>query len=416
MSTPKTILKLLITYYVAQTVTVHYHMLKLHWTPPPPPPTNKTITITKTVDVTQSRDHLTQEQLIQIRNDVLNEDLAEFHVLGHSEELTQAIESNLNTIQRLAKDERMKITPLPPRRQVDAAEPKPAASIFFLSSLLDEKSFVDYTNKDLQAIFQTAIAELSSLTNYDISFDQDADASASEVCTKFLTRNAAAPIANANTKYLTSKKFEMLIADIKQEIAAIKAEPLSEPDRTQIVQNFVASSKSEYMAVKDKVFELVQGLQLFVDDFEDDNVEEVGEDDCVKGNDVRTLLDTGMAALAQNEDVYAALSTIVDDLDESIVAKSQESVEDDSANEEKKQTLKDMMSSPLYPKVIEKIDAMVESIAGYSDGVDQVIDSLGGTEEGGVGKKLERTLNRLADKVEVPTQYASLKQKAGVSK
>ena len=71
---------------------------------------------------------------------------------------------------------------------------------------------------------------------------------------------------------------------------------------------------------------------------------------------------------------------------------------------------------PVYPKFIETIDSSIEFIAGYSDAVDRVIDAIGGKEEGGVGKNLESSLNKLAAKVNVPLQYEALKKKAGITK
>lgn len=425
MSPVNTVLQILIFYYLAQIAFVNYRTWKLHNVPPPPPPKSETIIITKTVDVEQTRDHLTQQQLLQIHKEVEDKPLDIPDLATTEQKWTKLINENLKKIQDLAEEQNRILSdhPLPEmhRKTPDnEREVSPAINLLDPSSFLSISSFKDFSAEQLKSSVSNIIEQLEDLESYNLDL-ASLNKSRAPTCKEFLTRKLDEPVKK---NYATREEFELFVQETRREISEAMNDPLSSEKKAFVLDNVIGNSRDESKIIASKVSEMFEDLNEFVEDLErgrasaleQDELEEV-QTNCVEEAEVQNFLDEGMAALVEQRSIYESLSNLVDGLDESIVLEASLESESDDKSEEAKKTLRDtMLSLPIYPKVIEAIDASVEFVAGYSDVVDQIIDAIGGVEEGGVGKNLESKLNELASKVQVPLEFEAWKRKLGMTK
>ena len=425
MSPVNTVLQILIFYYLAQIAFVNYRTWKLHNVPPPPPPKSETIIITKTVDVEQTRDHLTQQQLLQIHKEVEDKPLDIPDLATTEQKWTKLINENLKKIQDLAEEQNRILSdhPLPEmhRKTPDnEREASPAVNLSDLSSFISISSFKDFSAEQLKSSVSNIIEQLEDLESYNLDL-ASLNKSRAPTCKEFLTRKLDEPVKK---NYATREEFELFVQETRREISEAMNDPLSSEKKAFVLDNVIGKSRDESKIMASKVSEMFEDLNEFVEDLErgraraleQDELEEV-QTNCVEEAEVQNFLDEGMAALVEQRSIYEILSNLVDGVDESIVLEASLESESDDKSEEAKKTLRDtMLSLPIYPKVIEAIDASVEFVAGYSDVVDQIIDAIGGVEEGGVGKNLESKLNELASRVQVPLEFEAWKRKLGMMK
>lgn len=394
--------------------------------PTPPTPQAESITVTKTIDVEQTRDHLTQQQLTQIRKDVEEEPLDLSTGMDMKEKWTGVIQENFRKVNEMANQQSHILAqhPLPEiEKEQSTIETAPTIPLSNLTYFLSLSSFEHLSQEELESTISNAFHELANGVNhynFDIPALERISSSSEPACHAFLTRNLAAPV---KSNYATVQAFQSFLEMERRKILDIKDKPFSAETKAMILQDLISQSQHHTKSTKDEVSDMVTELEEFLLGLQSEEEEE--EDDssqqehCVEESEIHDFLDTGMAALMEQKNIYMSLSELVDDLDESIVLAGKvgtENYAEGVGGEDKKKTLKDTLSLPVYPKFIETIDSSIEFIAGYSDAVDRVIDAIGGKEEGGVGKNLESSLNKLAAKVNVPLQYEALKKKAGITK
>mmetsp|Transcript_5619 Transcript_5619/g.8566 ORF Transcript_5619/g.8566 Transcript_5619/m.8566 type:complete len:422 (-) Transcript_5619:25-1290(-) len=421
MSTSQNALLVLLAYYVVQILYVHHHTLKLHNIAPTPAQNNETIIVKRTEIVHQTRDHLTQEQLSRIRKSVEESmDISgiQDELSAYSGKIATEIQTDLEKIKDLSSNIKAVVdaNPIPDAPQNEATNDEDKETIPFadLPSFLTKTSFAGYTDAELASILPSVVDAFSSLGHYNINLDAlpKSSSDGTKTCNAFLTRTVA---ASRKKKYATKQALVSFLDSVRFIIGSITAEPLSDEIKELISKEFSSETSAKFDAVQTKVDSWVQDLKDFAeenkivnDSLESENTE------CIEQDEVHILLDQGIAAHNEKESVYDALAELVDDLDETIMNQPDSPYPEEDVDEPL--TLKDLLSFPLYSKLIDKVDSTVDFIGGYNDAIDRLIDAIGGNEDGGVGKNLEKILNRLALKVEVPKEYNELKLKSGVTK
>jgi hypothetical protein len=283
-----------------------------------------------------------------------------------------------------------------------------------LPSFLTQTSFVEYTDAELTSILPSVVNAFSSLGHFNINLDElpKSSSDGKKTCDAFLIRTVA---ASRKKHYATKQAMVSFLDSVRFIIGSITAEPLSDEIKEVISNEFSSETRAKFEAIQTKVDSWVQDLKDFAeenkianDSLESENME------CIEQDEVHILLETGIAAQNEKDSVYEALAELVDGLDETIMNQPDSPYPEEHVDGP--QTLKDLLSFPLYSKLIDKVDSTVDFIGGYNDALDRLIDTIGGNEEGGVGKNLENIFNRLALKVQVPKEYNELKLKSGVTK
>jgi len=162
------------------------------------------------------------------------------------------------------------------------------------------------------------------------------------------------------------------------------------------------------------------------DDNDDDNDSDLS---CVEEHAVKELWGVVNDAVLTGDDISESLEKFLSmrgmhDVDVPVIPvvktttpKSTTSPESASSLLQTRNLKQHLLETPIYPKTMEKIDELVEFVAGYNEVVDRFIDYLGGDEEDGssVGKNLGRFLNRQFAKVEIPVEWEYWRKKAGLS-
>ena len=426
MSGANRILQGLVIFYVCQILRVHYYTHKLHNIPPPTPENNETITVIKTIDVHQTRDHLTQDQLNQIKEDVQGEELLTSDqskiIQAAKARFANSIDEDLEKIKTSASKQRKTLTKSPlPEVEISDAKIKPGISLESMSTFLTQTSFVDYTDEELKTAGKSVIAGIASLEHYNLDtkslVKEQNKTSAS--CKVFLAR--AVDAKPMKTNYATKQAFAAFIENLRDDVKSITDNLLDAQTKSIILENLLAVGEEANESIEEELEELVNGLEVYADNLQDqvdeqeqneNSKQKNGDSTCLTKTSFQYLLSTGVSAFKERKSIYEALSESVDDLEEKAVSE----IEPDGSEDEKEEAFKDMLSLPFYPKILEKIDSSVEFIAGYNDAVDQLIDFIGGSEEGGVGRNLNNALHRLAGKVDdLPAQYEAWKMKAAVT-
>lgn len=414
-------LLVLVAYYVVQILYVHHHTLKLHNIAPPPPQNNETRIVKGTEIVNRTRNHLTQEQLTRIRNSVeelIDTSGVENDLSAHSGKIATEIHSNLEKIKDLSSNIKAVIdaNPIPDAPQNEASDDEEKEMIHFadLSSFLTQTSFVEYTDAELTSILPSVVDAFSSRGHFNINLDELPKSSSDEekTCDAFLIRTVA---ASRNKHYATKQAMVNFLDSVRFIIGSVTAEPLSDEIKGVISHEFTSETGAKFEAIQTKVDSWVQDLKDFAEEnkFVNDNSPESENMDCIEQDEVHILIETGIAAHNEKDSVYEALAELVDDLDNTIMNQPDSPYPEENVDEP--QTLKDLLSFPLYSKMIDKVDSTVDFIGGYNDALDRLIDAIGGNEEGGVGKNLEKVLNKFAT-FKVPKEYNELKLKSGFTK
>eukprot|EP00979_Chaetoceros_neogracilis_P001301 scaffold227_cov236-Chaetoceros_neogracile.AAC.2 len=425
MSVPHTVLKVLIAYYVVQILYVHYHTYKLQNIPPPTPMNNETVTVVNKKNIFQTRDYLTQEQLFLIQESVKESfdhndlpDVSNYPV----KLLTEEFNDNLRTINALSANVKAAIdeNPLPdaPRKEINDDEDQEIIHLTDLAAFLSKTSFAEYTDDELGFIdFSVVDDGLSSLEHYNIHLGDLPKKSATtdemERCDEFMTRTMT---ASRKKRFETKEVFVSFLDSVRLSIEDLKMNPLNDESRAIVSDRFSIEGQTMFDAIQNEVDSLVQDLKdIAAEDLDiTDEQEESEPKQCIDKEKFHDFLEAGITAHNERQNVYDALSGLVDGLDATIIMEEFESPDKYVDNEAL--TLKDLLSFPLYSKLIDKIDSTVDFIGGYNEAVDRLIDTIGGNEDGGIGKNLEKILNRLTAKVEVPKKYQELQKKAGVTR
>ncbi len=471
MSFTKGFLKAIIAYYIAQITILHLYMVFIRPSPAPDkvPATPKNSTqpepetierkVISYVDVKKVRDYLTQGQLEKLHKEVdeADDDDMFFASLANAQlkidKLAMVSKGNIKTIQvkekkiPLKMDELKKMKPTMKRdNKLDLRKPEPTekdleANEYLMEDMKElqgEVSFEGLSDKELSRTFDQIITRLSQL-NHTHGIEFDGDEKEDDECDAFLSREVTKAKPGSKTvfndgKYATKKELEQMKLDTYDYLDSLRENP------RQIVEGNDEFSKrlfqdfaNAYEKVRNKIDDRIEYLESFAEEIEfyNKNADAKSVDDkdtssssssspsCVKETSVMKLWEEALEAMMTGDKVSTRLKNLVATMDpsQSIVVEdlAKDIISDDKRRPSTttRRTLKDAIDTPLYPKVIEKIDQAVEFVAGYNDMVDQAIDYIGGKEEDGesVGKNLAKNLNRLLEKVELPHDLEDLKRR-----
>lgn len=426
MGIARNALSLVVIYYIAQIGVLNYHVYILHKNPTIVVLEPETITKIKKVEKPEIRDNLTQEQLAKVTKAIAEEPVdREMYslpdVTAYGDQISSQVYANIEKMHQLKKDIDNDIADisLPDMPQFGpSGPPKVPMDIPSLASFLQKTSFAGYSNSDLQNLLEVfesnltqspgAILNTSNLPKKSEKMDD---------CEKFLTRSRKQEV---NEDFATQADLKAFVNNLLNSIEAIKDEPIDEVTKQRLLEEFHQESEKQYISVQDKVDSAVEQLKAFAQAKSgsiNSEVDEPIEEDlgnCADEDDVQALIDIGFEAFHEKTSVFDALSEFVDGLDESIVAGEIDRESDEDDRETQLRTLKDLVSTPLYHKFIEAIDSSVDFVGGYNEALDNLIESIGGNEDFGVGKNVRAVLDKLLSKVQVPDEYSQLEKKAGV--
>jgi hypothetical protein len=401
-----TVLKVLCIYYVLQILVVHiYLFLNLSSIQGKPDPIiNETVhRVTKIVTENQTRDDLTDDQM-----DKIEEEMKAFQPiqkLNYTDIMIQ-IQDNLSKIvtQRAQLEEDLKDVE---RDVKDLMEPVTASrddsmerivpEMNQLLRLLKLDTYVQESDVQVRALQRDIKEELSAISP-DQSYDFDhifqvSNTSSDFDCSSFLNR-----VRKVRGNYVTLEELDNYMDGLKEELKRVQKEPLSLQDKEIILNNcdFEALFDEAKRNIENQIIELMDTIDGWTDEM---------DDSCVTKDEVDDLIKVGMQSLYSQEALYSAMQVALGDLDSE--AKLERLIVDDDNDDkdmDEHMTLRSLIETPLYPKLIESIDSIAEFIVGYNDFIDQMIDKMGQGHDGRVGRVFEKYINRLCRMIHIPHQ------------
>jgi hypothetical protein len=405
------IIKAAIIYYTIQFLAVQYQTVKLHRTPPTHSlQTTNDIVFEEKIDVIyKTRNHLVASQIEAMKDLTLdNEELLQ--ITNKKSAVLQRIRDNMKQIKsieseviKFVKDSFTSASNI----TIGGKYLNPRKMAFSeIASFLLQESFAGYTNDELFTLSESFLEKISSAEQYDEMevnlFPKAKSTSDGEFdCERFLTRKVS---LNAKQQFANRGTLESIIVDLQSTMENIKMDPLKDDTKILISQASTKKSNQIYIDARNQIDGLIGELKDFVAT-ESVVHDVVDRSDCATMDDFNELLKVALGAYKERESVFDAVSEIVDNVEK--IAFEEHSGSDRGNVTGKERALKDLLSLPLYPKVIQKIDSSIEQFTGFSDILDRMIDSMGGGEEGGVAKRLDSVFNTIMKKFNNAMEFFS---------
>lgn len=401
------IIKVAILYYAIQFLALQYQTVKLHRisaSSHPPQTTNEIVHEEKVVHIYKKRNFLVASQIEAIEDSIADDEEL-LKIMKKKSAVLDDIRVTVAQIKNLESKVQGVIQNYVPSVSNVTIEDDflntQEMTISEIAPFLRQGSFEGYTTDELLTLRESVLEKISSIEKYhhmDVEFfSKVTSTSENELdCERFLTR----PVSlNVEQQFATKEFLDSVIADLKSNMESFQLNPLDDETKILISQALTKKSRQSYINIKKQVDDLIMELKDFVaaESVTDDIVD---HGDCVTPDDIDELLKVALGAYRENINVFSALSEIIDDLEESSPTSQEHLGPDDGEHVgDGERTVKDLLSLPLYPKVIENIDSYMEQLTGFSDTLDHIIDSMGGGVEGGVAKILGSMMNTIMKKV-----------------
>lgn len=401
-----TVLKALCAYYILQILIVHiYLFLNLRSIQGKPDPIiNETVhRVTKTVIKNQTREYLIQEQIDRIEEEI--EAFEPIQKINYTDVMIQ-IQDNLSQIvaQRTQLEEdwndiqqELKDFVEPSTSSKSESMEMMVPEVNQLLRLLKLETYVQESDVHIRALQRDIKEELSAIEpdqSYDFTNIFQVSNNSSFDCTSFLNR-----VRKVRGTFVTKEELDNYMDGLQEELKRVRKEPLSLNDK-EIILNKCDFETAFYEArenIDNQILELMDTVDAWGDDM---------EVSCVTNDEVEDLIEAGMKSLSSQEALHIAMQDALGDLDSGATLDKLFVVDDDGSDDadDNRMTLRSLIETPLYPKLIEYIDSFADFIVGYNDFIDQLIDKVGQGHDGRVGRVFEKYVNRFCRRIQIPRQ------------